>query len=232
MVANQKIGPDRTIGRRDLLIGGGALALTSTMLRPMAAFAAQPVPLVDRLGFNIVRKGSTLGTHVLNFATTGSRLTVKIEVSLVYKLLGITLYRYSHHCTEVWDGGQVVALDSRTDDNGKPCQMSARRGAGGLVVEATGLASYTAPANALPATHWNQHELDGPWINTQNGKLLRPHVTPAGLETIPAAGGRSLSARRFDLSGAVQLAMWYDRLGWAGLSFNRGGAPVRYERQA
>jgi hypothetical protein len=34
------------------------------------------------------------------------------------------------------------------------------------------------------------------------------------------------------LSGEVQMVMWYDRVGWAGLSFNRGGAPIRYERQA
>lgn len=219
------------IARRELLIGGGALALLPAM-QPSLAHAAQPVPPTDRLGFDILRKGSPLGSHVLTFATQANRLTVKVEVSLIYKLLGITLYHYAHHCTEVWDGGQIVALDSQTDDNGTPGRLTARREAAGLVVEATGIQRYTAPANALPATHWNQHELDGPWINTQNGKLLRPHVAPAGAETIPAVGGRSLNARRFDLSGDVQMVMWYDRLGWAGLSFNRGGAPIRYERQA
>ncbi len=220
------------IARRELLIGGGALTLLPGLLLPAAARAAPPPPPGDRLGFDILRKGSPLGHHVLTFATAGNRLTVKVEVSLLYKLLGITLFHYSHHCTEVWDGGEVVALDSRTDDNGMPRQLTARRGAGGLVVEATGTPRYTAPANALPATHWNQHELDGPWINTENGKLLRPHVAPAGTETIPAAGGRSLNARRFDLSGEVQMVMWYDRIGWAGLSFDRGGATIRYERQA
>jgi hypothetical protein len=222
------------IARRELLIGGGALAVLPGLLHPGAARAAPPPPPPpgDRLGFDILRKGSLLGHHLLTFATAADRLTVKVEVSLLYKLLGITLFHYNHHCTEVWEGGQVVALDSRTDDNGSPSQLTARRAAAGLVVEATGTPRYTAPANALPATHWNQHELDGPWINTENGKLLRPHVTPAGTETIPAAGGRSLIARQFDLSGDVQLAMWYDRIGWAGLAFTRGGAPIRYERQA
>lgn len=219
-----------TMPRRELLIGGGSAVLAG--LLPAAARAAMPVPPGDRLGFDILRKGSPLGSHVLTFTSAGDRLTVKVAVGLTYKLLGITLYHYTHHCTEVWDGGEVVALDSRTDDNGKPCALTARREAGGLVVEATGMARYTAPANALPATHWNQRELDGPWINTQDGKLLRPRVAPGGAETIPAAHGRSLNARRFDLSGDVQMAMWYDRVGWAGLSFVRSGSPVRYERQA
>ena len=224
--------PEQTIARRELLIGGGVLAMVPGVLAPAGAHAAQPVPATDRLGFDIMRKGSSLGSHVVDFATQGSRLAVQVEVKLIYKLLGITLYHYAHHCTEVWDSGQIVALDSRTDDNGTPCRLTARREAAGLVIEATGIQRYTAPANALPATHWNQRELDGPWINTQNGKLLRPHVAPAGAETIPAAGGRTLNARRFDLSGDVQMVMWYDRIGWAGLSFTRGGSPIRYERQA
>jgi len=38
--------------------------------------------------------------------------------------------------------------------------------------------------------------------------------------------------RRYAVTGDVQLDMFYDdRLGWAGLSFVKGGAPVRYERQ-
>lgn len=221
------------IARRGVLIGGGACALLSGGLIASAAVAAVlPVPPSGRLGFDIMRKGTRLGSHTLAFTTQANRLTVQSEVSLIYKLLGITLYHYKHHCIEIWDGGQVVAIDSRTDDNGTPFQLSARRETGGLVVNATGTPRYTAPANALPASHWNQRELDGPWINTQNGKLLRPHVTPGSEETIPAAGGRSLTARRFDLSGEVQMAMWYDRLGWAGLSFDRGGSAIRYERQA
>jgi hypothetical protein len=220
------------LARRELLIGGvmggGALALLPSPLRA----AALPVPLGNRLGFDVLRKGSQLGTHVVSFAQAGNRLTVHVEVSLIYKLLGITIYHYTHHCTESWEGSEVVTLDCRTNDNGTAYEVSAKREAGGLVVQASGQPRYTAPAGALPATHWNQRELDGPWINTQNGKLARPRVTAAGNETIPAAGGRALTARRFDLSGDVKMAMWYDRQGWAGLSFDRGGAPIRYERQA
>jgi hypothetical protein len=61
---------------------------------------------------------------------------------------------------------------------------------------------------------------------------MHPKVTPGKIETIPADGGRKVIARRFSLSGDVQLDMWYDdRLGWTGLRFSRGGSVIRYERQ-
>jgi hypothetical protein len=216
------------LDRRELLIGSSALLATL----PLAARAALPVPANNRLHFDIIRKGSKLGTHELSFAPTTDGLTVRVAVDLAYKILGVTLYRYTHRATEIWSGDQVVALQTMTDDNGDKYSVTGRRGPGGLAIQGTKAPRYIAPANALPATHWNQRELEGPWINTQDGRLMRPKVTPEHVETIPAGGGRSLSARRFNLSGDVQLDMWYDdRLGWSGLSFTKGGALIRYERQ-
>ena len=125
-----------------------------------------------------------------------------------------------------------MSLESRTNDNGKPFHIIASRGPAGLSVQADGAARYVAPANALPATHWNQRQLSGPWINTQTGQLMRPRVVPGGVEKIVAAGGALLEARRYELTGDAQLSMWYDKVGWAGLSFNKGGTLIRYERQA
>ena len=218
--------------RREILIGGALLA-TLPALPARAAAAGLPVPTGNRLRFDITRKGSKLGTHELSFGPGTDGLTVHVAVELAYKILGVTLYHYTHRATEIWAGDQVVAVQSATNDNGDQYSVTARRGPAGLAVQGTKAPRYIAPANALPATHWNQRELDGPWINTQDGRLMRPKVTAEHVETIPAGGGRSLSARRFNLSGEVQLDMWYDdRLGWSGLSFTKGGALIRYERQA
>ena len=137
-----------------------------------------------------------------------------------------------HHATEVWRGNQVVALDTRTDDNGKAFQLKGVRGPAGLVLTGNHIERSIAPANALPATHWNKRELDGPWINTQDGKIIRPKVARAGSELIPRANGKSALAQRYNLTGEVALTMYYDDGGWAGLSFVKGGSLVRYEREA
>ncbi|WP_068079843.1 DUF6134 family protein [Novosphingobium rosa] len=215
------------IGRRGMLVGGAAL-----LLSPQALRAALPIPPGNRLGFDILRRGSKLGTHMLNFEPSGDGLTVRVAVELAFRIAGITLYRYRHSAVERWQGDRVVALDTRTDDNGARHEVTARRDNDALWVQGSKGPRYAAPADALPASHWNQRELDGPWINTQDGALLRPQVAARGDETIPAAGGSSIRARRFALTGPVQLDMFYDeRHQWAGLSFIKGGAPVRYERQ-
>jgi hypothetical protein len=214
------------IDRRGLLVGGA-------MLAAMPLRAALPIPLGNRLGFDILRKGSKLGTHHLTFEPNAAGLTVHVAVELAYKIAGITLYRYTHHATETWSGDQVIAIESETNDDGTHYQVSGHREPRGLIVQGTKAPRYLAPANALPATHWNKDELNGPWINTQDGRLMRPKIAPQGIEAIPTAGGGTIRATRYTLTGDVQLDLFYDdRLGWAGLSFLKGGAPIRYERQA
>lgn len=215
------------INRRHLIAGGAVLAAV-----PGAARAALPVPAGDKLAFDVVRNGKKFGTHALTFERSGDNLVVKVAVEMVFKAAFITLFRYRHTAVERWSGDQVVALDSTTDDNGKPFSVSARREAAGFAVQATGVPRYIAPANALPATHWNRRELDGPWINTQDGKLVRPRVAMQGVEAVPTTGAGSIRANRFVLSGDIDMEMWYDsRPTWAGLRFVKDGSAIQYIRR-
>jgi hypothetical protein len=215
------------IDRRELFMAGGALALV-----PAAARAALPIPPGNRLGFDILRKGSKLGTHMLSFHAAGDLLTVEILVEIIFKIGPITLYHYTHRATERWQGDQVIGIEAHTDDNGTKSQVVARRDEPGFAVEGPKSGRYVAPPNAMPATHWNRRELEGPWINTQDGRLMRPHVASLGIDNAPTTAGGNLPARHFKLTGDVQMDMWYDdRLGWAGLSFVMGGAPIQYLRQ-
>lgn len=211
------------IGRRSLLAGASCLAA----VRP--AFAALPIPPGNRLAFNIVRKGSTIGTHVLTFQPEGDRLTVQVAADIAVSLGPIVLFRYRHRATERWENGQVVSVDSETNDDGTKDRARMWREGGPLIVEATGSPRYNAPANATAATHWNRGMLDGPFINTQDGKLLRPSIASLGVTTTlpqcrePASG--------FALRGDCDLDTWYDASPrWVGLLFKgRDGTDIRYE---
>jgi hypothetical protein len=219
---------DHHLDRRAIIAGGALLAAL-----PGAARAALPVPPGNKLAFNVVRNGKTFGTHNLTFERNGDNLVVRVAVEMVFKAAFITLFRYKHTAIERWTGDQVVALDTTTDDNGKAFSVAGRRGPQGFFVEATGVPRYIAPANALPATHWNRRELDGPWINTQDGKLVRPRVAPQGVETVATAGAGSIRANRFILSGEVDMDMWYDsQPTWAGLRFKgKDGSAIQYIRR-
>lgn len=179
-----------------------------------------------------MREGSKLGTHDLTFRTAGETLTVNVAVDLAYDIGPVTVFRYTHRAVEHWKGDQVVSVESQTDDDGEDYKVSGVRDGSGLVVQATGLASYVAPTSALPATHWNRNQLAGPWINTQDGKLLQPKVADVGVETIATADGRTLDARRYRMTGDAALDIWYhDTMGWAGLSFVIDDTEIRYLRR-
>jgi hypothetical protein len=210
------------IGRRIVLSGGACLAA----LRP--AVAALPVPASNRLAFSIIRKGGSIGTHVLTFEPGGDRLTVHVAADIAVSLGPIVLFRYRHRATERWEAGQVVSVESETNDDGKQVKTRMWRDGGTLIVESTGQNRYAAPSNASPATHWNKAMLNGPLINTQDGKLMRPSVTPLGTGRIP---GSLHPAAGFALRGDADLDTWYDVTpSWVGLRFDgRDGTEIRYE---
>jgi hypothetical protein len=214
------------VSRRELLLGGAAC------LAAAPARAALPVPAGDSLVFQVMRGGESIGEHRLDFSRDGDVLTVVVAVQLVVKFGPIPVFRYKHHNVERWQGDQFLGFDSETNDDGDQKHISAQRQADGIRVQGTGLDAYVAPAESLAATHWNRRQLDGPLINTQNGKLLRPTVADLGSETVALANGTPVTATHYALSGDVALDLWYDPTPrWTALRFvARDGSIVEYRR--
>lgn len=208
-------------GRRILLAGLTAL--------PNAHAAALPVPATRRLAFRVMRNGGSIGQHVVTFGGEESRLTVQVAVDLAVGLGPITFYRYRHRATERWEDGRVVAFQAETNDDGTVSTIAMRPDGDALAVESSQAGRYRAPRGALPATHWNRRMLDGPFINTQTGAVMRPAVRRAGPEPLPWQPQRQ--GERSVLSGDVDLETWYDATPvWLGLRF-RGtdGSSIHYE---
>ncbi len=224
------------ISRRNLVLGGGAFLCAPRLLADPVLTPPKPgllsTPPGKSLGFDVMRKGSKIGTHVLTFDQNGDNLTVNVDVELKVGLGPIVLFRYKHHASEVWKGGQLVSLDTETNDDGTPHKVTGRATDAGFKVEGSKAKPYIAPADALPATHWNRKMLDGPWINTQDGRLLRPKITPMGPDMIPVASGAKIPAQHFALSGDAVLDTYYDGTpNWVGLNFKAGdGSLILYER--
>jgi hypothetical protein len=210
------------IGRR-LLLGGLAAASCRS------AGATSQVPAPDTLAFHILRKAETIGEHTLTFTRTANDLTVEVAVDIVVGIGPIAFFRYRHRATERRSAGRVTAVDSETNDDGTPHRMTARREDAGLVVEGSRASRYTAPPRSLPGTHWDRAMLDAPFINTEDGRLMHPTVTPDGMHTIDVTGG-AVEAQCYKLRGDCDLDTYYDAA-WAGLQFiARDGSQIRYVR--
>jgi hypothetical protein len=211
--------------RRDFLFGCGAAPLAGA--RPY-----MPQCGADRLAFRVLRNGSAVGSHTLDFMPRDDGFDVHIAVDIAVALGPITLFRYRLDGTERWRGGIFVSFDSATNHDGKKETCSCQRQDKRLWVSGSQVTRYQAPAEALPASHWNQAELRVPWINIEDGHLMRPKVEPVGLEHLRRADGADLEAEHYKLSGDAPLDLWYEPDGrWASLTSHAGdGSDIRYER--
>jgi len=214
------------INRRLFLFGAAALTT------PITARASLPVPPTKSLTFNIVMDKSVVGLHMVNFEANDDDLTVTISVEVLVKLGPIPVFRYRHHNVEKWRGTTYLGNDAMTSDNGTDLRMSSRLDGTDLIVEGTHAKRYVAPPGTIGATHWNKHQLDGAMLNTQDGVLLRPKVTPGPRSMVNTASGTPIPATLFSLTGDLKLDLWYDDSDqWTALRFLApGGAVVDYQK--
>ena len=196
-----------------------------------AATSACLAPAGNQRAFRIVRNGSAIGTHVLTFERADNGLDIHIAVDIAVGFGPITFFRYTLRGLEQWRNGAVVHVNATTNDDDSPEHMRADRDASGLWVEGSKAPRYLAPTEAMPATHWNISELNAPWINPQDGRLLHPVVQRIGDETLTMPNGATRSATHFVLSGDAKLDLWYDAAcQWSALRFTaKDGSLVRYE---
>jgi hypothetical protein len=212
--------------RRDILMAGAALAAGRN------AQAALPVPRGGGLSFRLIRHGSPIGTHTLTFRGNGDALEVETAVDVLVRFGPIPFVRYSHHSREAWHGDRLVGVSSHTDRNGTKLRMAAAWTDAGLKVEGSGTRPYVAPRDAFASTYWHMATVFGPLIGTQNGELMHPAVSQRRPEQIRLASGQEIQARRYVLSGDLDVELWYDaNNAWAGMRFTAAdGSVISYER--
>lgn len=192
------------------------------------AYAATP----GALHFEILRKGSVIGSHAIAFDRRGGTMHADIDVEMRVKFGFITLFRYHHQAVETWQDGQFVSLESQTDNNGDALALSARRSADGVHISNHHGITCLAPADALPLTHWNVACMRAHLFNPQDGVLMKTIAQREGADTVALADGSRVAATRYSLAGALPLEDWYDdsRI-WAALRAQvKDGSVLEYRR--
>lgn len=220
------------LGRRAFLAGGAA-GLALPWLGPDRARAAlSGIPSGGKVAFKVIRKGAHIGEHSLTFTQDGDGLTVTTDVRITVHIGPVPVYRHTQHCVERWKGDRFVSLESTTNSNVSHESITARRSADGVRIEPATGAPFTAPADALPLTHWNRFAYQGPIFDPQGGKLLKMNLVTRADDTIPQADGSMIKVTRWSVTGDGVMDDYYDAGGvWAGLHVKvRDGSRVEYLR--
>lgn len=140
------------------------------------------------------------------------------------------MFRYRHTNHEVWRHGRLVAIETKTDDDGESYRLSGRATEAGLEVEGSG-GNFVAPADVMPTSYWNTETVTkNRLLDTQRGRLIDVDIVPAGTEIVLLAG-QPVNAQRYKVTGDLELDLWYATDGEsAKISFEARGAEVVYAR--
>lgn len=163
----------------------------------LPALSAAP-PSAGRLDFDVLRKGEDIGDHSFAFNGAGAdfRVQVTTDIAVRVPLIRAKVYSYAQQSAERWQGGQLVHLTSRTDDDGAPHQIDAD------------------VDHLLPGSLWSAETVKARrLVNTIDGSVMAIRVADLGGEKIEA-GGRTIAARRYRISGDLARDVWYDGDGY------------------
>ena len=163
-----------TMGMMRALLAG-ALLLLGAATASLAS--AGPIPPSGRMAFEVLRNGSPIGTHTLRFRRDGEVTEVDIAIDLAVRVLGITVYRYTHRNTERWQGESLLSLTSATDRNGTPLQVRARRNGAAIEVDSSEAGRYAAPPDLVTTSYWHPGFVRSRKLDTQGGRMLQVTIT-------------------------------------------------------
>lgn len=164
-------------------------------------------------GFSVLREGSAIGHHSIDFTRRGDDLVVDVSIDLEVKFAFITLYRYTHRNQEVWRNGQLYSIKTKTDDDGTEHWVTGRATAGGFEVESD-RGDAVLSADVIPSSYWHPDTRKAETLlNTQTGELAQINVAAGETKNYLAMPWGPQAARSFEVSGDVDLNLWYDESG-------------------
>jgi len=201
---------------------------------------AYTIPAGDGIDFTVYRNGdSEMGWHRLRFTRDGDTVVMEKQIRFQVKLAFITAYRYEHDNREVWHGGKLISLDTRTNDDGADHWVRGRATDAGFAVESS-RGNLIAPADVIPTSYWNIATIGAKTLlDTQRGLLMDVRIDPIGVEPIQAAG-EVVEARHFRINiltnkpgSTDRIDLWYDDAdAWVKLGFEAKGQAITYRLDA
>ena len=160
--------------------------------------------------YAITRNGDQIGTHSIDLNRTGTEISVSIATDLTVKVLFVTAYHFQHAASEHWVRGRLVALTSKTDDNGTRHQVSVAMKPSGLEVEADGKSGAHLDPTIQPASLWNPEVLRRPvMLDTQDGQVVPLSVVDQGNEDL-TIDARTVKAHHYTMKSKYSQDVWYD----------------------
>ena len=182
---------------------------------------------LKRIEFDIYRNNKHIGKHIFSFKRSDAQLAVESEINFEIKKFGIVLYKYHVRGTEIYQNGELIKFNSKTNQNGKQKYVNMKLENGEYIIDGS---SYKgkAPEDYLLGTWWNHSIIKAEaQISAVAGRIIKQKVTSLGKEIIKL-GDESYDVLHFNFSSIdkkLNTDVWYDKktLNWVKASFQKKG---------
>jgi len=184
--------------------------------------------------FEVFLDDKPIGFHHFQLSTSGDTRELRGEARFSVKLLGLTVYDYSHRNLELWQQDCLQRIEASTDDNGKQLFVRGNNNGEQLLLEDNS-GNRSVPGCVMTFAYWNPEILaQQQLLNAQTGEYLDISVQPLGEKTLQLQGSK-VTALHYRLStNENDIDLWYssDR-DWLALSTTTsGGRQLHYRRVA
>ena len=184
--------------------------------------------------FEVFLDDKPIGFHHFRLNTSGDTRELRGEAQFSVKLLGFSVYDYSHQNMELWQQDCLQRIEASTDDNGKELFVRGNSNGEQLLLEDSS-GNRGVPGCVMTFAYWNPEILaQQQLLNAQTGEYLDIRVQSLGEKTLQLQG-RDIPALHYRLStDEDDIELWYssDR-DWLALSTTtRGGRKLHYQRIA
>jgi len=165
----------------------------------------------EKLEFIVLRDGSEIGSHSIDFRRNNDLLDVTIQTNIAVRipLIYLALYHFDHRGHEVWSGGRLKELSSMTDDDGTKHNLKVFPKEAYLEVSSD-IVQRDSDPSVIPASLWNIDLVHrSRLLNTLTGEEMTVLVIDKGLESIHVQDGDRIT-RHYAISGELERDVWYD----------------------
>lgn len=227
--------------------GLATLALACLLLMLAATARAEVnfgLPAEERR-MQVLLDDREVGLHTFRFDEREGTLQVRSEAEFRVRLAFVTLFRYEHEAEELWRGGCLVGLRSKTDENGTKFEVQGERSDAGLAVQTRAGEHEVAADCPWSFAYWTpslrEREL---LVNPQDGAMLEVDFEHLGKQAL-RIGDRETEVDAWKLRGRnvtpgengdaeVGITIFYDSDDrWVGLdSPVANGRTLRYRPAA
>lgn len=189
---------------------------------------------VQSLNFDVFLDERPIGYQRFELTQESGGIRMQTQAEFDVKFLLITAYEYDHRNTEVWRDGCLLAIESRTDSNGKQYAVSGRVKGNAFHVE-TNESEQKFEDCVSSFAYWDKNILlqRRKLLNSQTGEYMPVRIEVLGRDRI-RLGDRDVSVERYVLKGKgldIRLAYTVEGGAWVALD-NRleGGRTLSYRR--